>query len=56
MGKDKRDQRRACLRCENWAEEGSELCAACEEESLQELAQYEDRLDQERADSLEGGE
>lgn len=56
MGKDRRDQRRACLRCENWAEEESDLCAQCEEDMLTELASYEDRLDQERADSMVGGE
>ena len=57
MGKDKRENRKACARCENWAEEDSELCWECEEEAIKELEpEYDDSLDQERADSMIGGE
>lgn len=57
MSKDKRRQNKACLRCENWAEDGSELCEQCERDLLEQLEpEYDDALDQERADSMTGGE
>ncbi len=57
MGKDKRNNRKGCARCENWAEEGSELCWECEQDVLNEIEpEYSDPLDQERADSMVGGE
>lgn len=37
MGKDKRSNRTQCLRCEQWALEGSELCDECEQNALNEL-------------------
>lgn len=51
--------RRACARCEQWAEDGSDLCAQCEADVLDalyaiELKVYEDSLDQERANSMVG--
>jgi hypothetical protein len=63
VGKDKRHQtwrREPCARCDNFAEEDSELCASCEEDVLDALntievqALYDDPLDQERADSMVG--
>lgn len=61
MGKDRRSQRTQCLRCEQWALEGSELCEECEQNALNELTvveylrdRYEDPLDQARADSMVG--
>lgn len=37
MGKDRRSDRRQCLRCENWAIDDSELCADCEQSALNEM-------------------
>lgn len=37
MGKDRRSQRTQCLRCEQWALDGSELCDDCEQNALNEL-------------------
>lgn len=95
MSKDKRSDRKRCLRCTQWAEYGSELCSDCEQDALDKVREdaiegwgfhggisaealrfthsgpyaqaisgtwkiigkdYLDALDQERADSLEGGE
>lgn len=37
MSKDHRTDRKRCLRCTNWAEYQSELCADCEQDVLDEL-------------------
>lgn len=37
MGKDKRSERKRCLRCTQWAEAGSELCMDCEQDQVDEM-------------------
>jgi hypothetical protein len=54
MSKDRRDERRSCLRCGDKTDQGSELCESCEEEAIEEMVRYDDPLDQERADSMVG--